>query len=163
MTLDLVYQNFTSDKSFKGEFFKKILTVGVGELGLKGKGIEISLSLVDQSKIRELNKKYRKKDKATDVLSFPMLESDPKSPKPKAYSLQSFDLGDIFICLSFAKNEAKSENVSIERKFEKLTVHGFLHLAGYDHPDDEVSGPQLKRRGEKMESLENKILKVAGF
>ena len=42
-------------------------------------------------------------------------------------------------------------------------MHGFLHLVGYDHPDDEVSGPQLKRRGEKMESLENKILKVSGF
>ena len=157
--MDLVFQNFTSDKSFKGEFFKKILQIGVGELGLKDKGIEISLNLVDQSKIRELNKEYRKKDKATDVLSFPMAEGleigNWKLEIPKS-NATTFDLGDIFICLSFAKNDAKSENVSIEKKLAQLTVHGFLHLAGYDH---ECSSKDAKN----MLSLEESILKKLSY
>ena len=157
--LDLVFQNFTKDKSFKRDFFARVMSEGIKELNLKDKGVEISLNLVDQSKIRKLNRDYRLKDKATDVLSFPMLEK----LEIRDSKLEIVDLGDIFICLPVAKNDAKSENVSIEKKLAQLTAHGFLHLAGYDHPDDEVSGPRLKRRGEKMESLENKILKVSGF
>lgn len=93
--------------------------------------------------MRELNKKYRNKDKVTDVLSFPMVEESEK--------LETLDLGDIFICLSFAKNEAKSENISIEEKLAQLTVHGFLHLIGYDHE-------KSKKEEIKMFGLENKIL-----
>lgn len=89
-----------------------------------------------------MNKKHRKKDKPTDVLSFPLGDGN----------------GDIFICLSIAKKEAKRENISIEAKLAQLTVHGFLHLLGHDHPDDGVSGPRLKRRGEIMLKLEEQIL-----
>ena len=142
--IDLVFQNLTSDKSFKDNFFKKILSLVAEELKLK-KNIEVSLSLVGESKIKELNNKYRNKNKVTDVLSFPMIQ-DTK------YVTHDTDLGDIFICLPFAKNQTKSENISIERKLAQLTVHGFLHLAGYDH---EKSTGEAK----KMFDLENRILK----
>ncbi|OGN07886.1 MAG: rRNA maturation RNase YbeY [Candidatus Yanofskybacteria bacterium RIFCSPHIGHO2_02_FULL_39_10] len=150
--LDLTFQNFTSDKSLKGDFFKKILIAGAGELGLKDRGIEISLNLVGESKIRELNKKYRHKDKATDVLSFPMFgKSEIRNSKFVIH-----DLGDIFICLPFAKNDAKSENVSIEKKLSQLAAHGFLHLLGYDH---EKSQAEARR----MFGLESQILKKLKF
>ena len=142
--IDLVFQNLTSDKSFKDNFFKKILSLVAEELKLK-KNIEVSLSLAGESKIKELNNKYRNKNKVTDVLSFPMIQ-DTK------YVTHDTDLGDIFICLPFAKNQTKSENISIERKLAQLTVHGFLHLAGYDH---EKSTGEAK----KMFDLENRILK----
>jgi len=145
--LDLTFQNFTSDKSFKGEFFKKVIMAGIEELGLDDKGVEISLSLVGQSKMREFNREYRKKDKSTDVLSFPMYEK----LEIESRKLKIFDLGDIFICLPFAKNDAKSENICIDKKLAQLTVHGFLHLVGYDH---EVS----KQEAIRMLELENKIL-----
>jgi len=152
--LDLVFQNFTSDKYFKGEFFKKVLFAGVEELDLKDKRIEISLSLVGESKIREMNREYLNKDKATDVLSFPMFEkleiSSPLSTG-EAGKFVIHDLGDIFICLPFAKNDAKSENVSIEKKLVQLTVHGFLHLAGYDHENSDL-------QAREMEGLEKSIL-----
>src|SRR3989344_6426509 len=109
--LDIVFQNFTSDKSLKGDFFKKILEAGTKELGWKEKSVGVSINLVGESKIRDLNKKYRHKDKATDVLSFPM--SERFTIQDSRFMIH--DLGDIFICLSFAKNDAKSENVDIDR------------------------------------------------
>ncbi|OGM95984.1 MAG: rRNA maturation RNase YbeY [Candidatus Yanofskybacteria bacterium RIFCSPHIGHO2_02_FULL_38_22b] len=135
--LDLVFQNLTTDKQFNENFFKKILEIAGGELKLVNKNISVSLNLVGEGKIKELNKKHMNKNKVTDVLSFPMEESG--------------DMGDIFICLPFAKKEAKSENVDIEMKLAQLTVHGFLHLAGYDHEKSE-------QEAEKMFKLENKIL-----
>lgn len=131
--LDLVFKNFTEDKSIKVDFFERIINVAIKELNLKEKGVGISLNLVGESKIKELNKKYRNKNKVTDVLSFPMLDMGSDKLRTKNYELRTIDLGDIFICLSFAKKEAKSENIDIEQKLAWLTVHGLLHLAGYDH------------------------------
>lgn len=134
--IDLVFQNFSDDKSFDEKFFKNVFEVAVEEIKFSGKS-GLSLNLVSEGKIKELNIKHRNKDKVTDVLSFPMNEKT--------------DIGDIFICLPFAKKEAKRENIDIELKLAQLTVHGFLHLVGYDH---ELS----KRDSDKMFKLENKIL-----
>jgi probable rRNA maturation factor len=103
---------------------------------------------VGEAKIQELNKKYRGKNKVTDVLSFPMSEKIEIGSKKSEVK----DIGDIFICLPFAKKTAKSENVDIEDKLARLTVHGFLHLLGYDH---ERSSAEEKN----MFSLEDNILR----
>ena len=153
--LDLAFQNLTCDNSFKECFFVNILNVCVKELGLDKKKVEISVNLVGNGKIKFLNKKYRGKDKVTDVLSFPMREDGFKKLRTTNYELRTFDLGDIFISLPFAKKEAKSENVSIDRKLAHLAVHGFLHLAGYDHERSE-------NEADKMFRLEKKILSKVG-
>ncbi len=132
--IDLVLKNYTSQKSPKESFFVRVLGTAAKELKLKG-DLEMSINLVGEGKIRDLNKKHRKKDKPTDVLSFPLGGGN----------------GDIFICLSIAKKEAKRENISIERKLAQLTAHGFLHLLGYDHE-------KSKRDAQKMFKLESKIL-----
>ena len=147
--MDVVFQNTTPDKSFKKDFFENIIKAGIIGLGLDPKNIEISINLVEESKIKELNKKYRDKDKVTDVLSFPMIEKLSKN-------LQPSDIGDIFICLPFAKKEAKSENIDIDRKLAQLTVHGFLHLLGHDHEKSEHDA-------KKMFSLESRILSKLSF
>src|SRR3989344_7866641 len=120
--LDFVFKNYTSQKSPNRKFFKDILDIGIEELQIKDKNVEVSLNLVSEARIKELNKKHRHKNKATDVLSFPLNE------KIESRLL----LGDIFICLSFAKKQTKSENTSMEGKIAQLTVHGLLHLLGYD-------------------------------
>jgi|SRR3989344_4458032 len=132
--IDLVFKNYTS-QSVQGEsFFKKILEKGYEILNLKNK-LELSVNIIGEAKIKSLNKKYRDKDKTTDVLSFPLGGGN----------------GDIFICLSIAKKQAKSENMSIEKKLAQLTVHGFLHLQGYDHEKSSTGAKNMFR-------LENKIL-----
>ena len=142
--LDLVFKNYTSVKSPGEKFFREILDIGIRELKIKDKNIEVGVNLVGESKIKELNKKYRNKNHVTDVLSFPLEEA----------RLEKYDilpLGDIFICLPFAVKEAKRQSISLKKELAWLTVHGFLHLLGYDH---EKSSNDKK----KMFSLENKIL-----
>lgn len=85
---------------------------------------EVVLTFVGPKAIQTLNKKYRHKNKPTDVLSFPLKE---KGPDGKFY------LGDIIICLEVAKKQAKAHGHSLEREVEILTIHGFLHLLGYEH------------------------------
>ena len=142
--MDLVFKNYTSVKSPGEKFFREILDIGIRELKIKDKNIEVGVNLVGESKIKELNKKYRNKNHVTDVLSFPLEEA----------RLEKYDilpLGDIFICLPFAVKEAKRQSISLKKELAWLTVHGFLHLLGYDH---EKSSNDKK----KMFSLENKIL-----
>ena len=147
--MDLTFQNLTASKKYGSKFFEKILAVGVKELKLSNKNIEVSVNLVGEAKIKGLNRKYRHKDKITDVLSFPLEDK----------ILGKYDimpLGDIFICLPFAKKEAKSENIDIEKKLAQLAIHGFLHLLEYDH---EKSDKEAK----KMFDLEKVILDKLNF
>ena len=144
--MDIVFKNYTSLSAPGNGFFRKVLETAAQELKLKDK-IEASINLIGENKIRELNKKYRDKDKPADVLSFPI--EDKYEILNTKYLIR--DLGDIFICLSIAKNEAKRENITIKEKLAQLATHGFLHLLGYDHE-------KSKQSAKNMFELENKIL-----
>lgn len=95
------------DRKFLEKFVKKALNF----LNFNKKA-EVSLVIVGEAKIKEINKKYRKKNKVTDVLAF--------------------DYGEIFICLPQAKRQAKEFGHSLKKELGILLIHGFLHLAGYD-------------------------------
>src|SRR3989344_8407828 len=124
--LDLVFKNYTHEKAHGEKFFSEILVTAIRELKIKDKNIEVSLNLVGEAKIKELNKKYRSKNQVTDVLSFPLEES-----RFKKHDI--LPLGDMFICLPFAVKESKRQDIGLEKELSWLTVHGFLHLLGYDH------------------------------
>ena len=85
---------------------------------------EIVLAFVDDPEIRELNRKFRKKDKPTDVLSFPLNERGADG---------KFYLGDIIVSVTTAAVQAAELGHGLERELEDLTVHGFIHLLGFDH------------------------------
>lgn len=140
-------KNHTSQKAPNEKFFREVLGAGIKELKIKDKNVEVSLNLVGEAKMRELNKKYRGKDKVTDVLSFPLEES-----RFKKHDI--LPLGDIFICLPFAIQESERQKISLEKELAWLTVHGFLHLLGYDHE-------KSKSDEKKMFVMENKILNPA--
>ena len=104
-----------------------------------------TILLTSNNKMKYLNNKFRKKNKPTDVLSFPfynMTELKKKKDKIKY-------LGDIAISYQFVKNRSKLTNFELE--LDKLWLHGYLHLLGYDH----------KKNNDyyEMRSIENKILK----
>lgn len=143
--VDLVFKNYTLQKAPNEKFFKEIFDTIIRKLKIKYKSIELSLNLVGGGKIKELNKKYRSKNQVTDVLSFPLEES-----RFKKHDI--LPLGDVFICLPFAVKESKRQRISLKKEMARLTIHGFLHLLGYDH---EKSVDDKK----KMFALENKILK----
>jgi len=85
---------------------------------------EVSLAFVGEQAIRTLNRKFMKKDRPTDVLSFPLGE---KGPDGKYY------LGDIVIAMPVAFRQAREKGHSLDRELRLLALHGFLHLLGYDH------------------------------
>lgn len=85
----------------------------------RGKKAQVSLTFVDDKIIRGLNRKYRKIDRATDVLSFEMGEEGM--------------LGDVVISLDTARRNAKRFKVSLDDEIKRLVAHGALHLLGYDH------------------------------
>ena len=85
---------------------------------------EVSLAFVGDRAIRTLNRKFMKKDRPTDVLSFPLGE---KGPDGKYY------LGDIMIAVPVAFRQAKEKGHALDRELRLLAIHGFLHLLGYDH------------------------------
>ena len=99
---------------------------------------EVSIFLTNSEKMRQLNLRFRKKNKPTDVLSFPINIVKKKI----GY------LGDIAISYEIVNKRAKNSNFNYE--FDKMWVHGYLHLLGYDH--------KKIREFEKMHKLEKKIL-----
>jgi len=127
--LDIAFNNSTPDKTRTKTFFAEILETSSKMLKLGSKRIELSVNLVNRNKIKALNQKYRDKNKATDVLSFPLLSKIDK----KSQISGIMALGDIFICLPVAKEDAKKEGMVLNLKLALLTIHGFLHLLGYDH------------------------------
>ncbi len=147
---DLVFNNFTADKKYGLSFFRSIIRGAIKKTGFTGKRVELSINLVSKGRVRALNKKYLGKDRATDVLSFPV--SDKVSIKPVDNGIIA--LGDVFICLPIAKRDAFKEGVSLNSKLALLAVHGFLHLLGYNHE-------KSKKEAEKMFKLQEKILKNA--
>ncbi|GBG95016.1 16S rRNA maturation RNase YbeY [Ligilactobacillus salitolerans] len=120
---------------------------------------EMSVTLVDNAKIHEINRQYRGVDKATDVISF-AIEEDDGSEEPIIFAEdEDFDfpknIGDIFVSLDKVKEQAEYLGHSQERELGFLVVHGFLHLNGYDHmqPNDE----------KEMFGLQRKILDAYGL
>ncbi len=100
------------------------------EATLHGERIQnalISVAFVGRAAISRLNKKYLRHDGATDVISFGMGRAARGMPA----------VGDIYICPDVARMNARRNRVPVSEELARLVVHGTLHVAGYDHPDDE--------------------------
>lgn len=104
---------------------------------------EVSITFCDDEKIRELNKKFRNIDKATDVLSFPLFDEDGLDGFVPEMECM---LGDIVISLERARAQAEEFGHSYEREAAFLAVHSVLHLLGYDHETGEEDELDMRRR-----------------
>lgn len=98
--------------------------------------VEVSISIVDDNEIHMLNKKYRNVDRATDVLSFPLMDFENGEASIEE-ATDVIMIGDIVISAQRAAEQAEQYNHSFERELAYLTVHGMLHLLGYDHIKEE--------------------------
>ncbi|ENZ02198.1 YbeY/UPF0054 family metalloprotein [Clostridium thermobutyricum] len=125
---------------------------------------EVSLVLVNNDEIREINNDTRNIDKATDVLSFPMLDYPKGKVFKDVYKEKEFDevyldgeelvLGDIVLSLEKALEQSKEYNHSYEREVFYLIVHSILHLLGYDHMIEEEKIIMRKREEEILNKLD---------
>ena len=125
-----------------------VIAACVREAGLPvPKKFEVSLLFCDDAEIRSLNKAWRGKDCATNVLSFPIPASRTKTPRVM--------LGDIIIAFQTTAGEAERDGKSLRNHTAHLIAHGFLHLIGYDHLQEVEA--------ETMENAERRILHSLGI
>lgn len=112
---------------------------------------EVSIVLVDDGYIRELNLQYRNIDQPTDVLSFAMSESTGEEPgyDDEAEGCEEDLLGDIIISTETAARQADEFGHSLEREMAYLTAHGMFHLLGWDHEDEE-SRAVMREKEERL-------------
>ena len=106
-----------------------------------GEEFEVTIRIVDEEESHALNHEYRGQDKPTNVLSFPF-EAPPGLELPL--------LGDLVICTQIVEKEAKEQDKELLHHWAHMTIHGILHLRGYDHIDDDEA--------DEMESIETGLL-----
>src|SRR5262245_26372965 len=110
--------------------------------------VELSILLTDDPGIRTLNRMWRRKDRPTDVLSFPAGEPAPGSTGPR-------HLGDVILSLDTARRQARAHRWSVADELDLYLAHGLLHLLGHDH--------HRRRDAERMAALEARLLGRPGM
>jgi probable rRNA maturation factor len=145
---DVIVENKLWNKKIKSpsKYIKKKIKKIFKFNSIKRRRFSLTILLTDNSKMKYLNKKFRNKNKITDVLSFPNLE--PADLKKKINT--EIYLGDI--ALSYEIINRRSKDSSFNLEFDKMWIHGYLHLLGYDH--------KKFKDYKVMKKTEDKILKV---
>ena len=145
---EIVIDNVNWKKKLKNTdlFINKILKSFPKKYQFNRKKVILTVLLSNNKKIKQLNKKFRKKDKPTDILSFPF---------GKKISKSVFYLGDIIISYDFI-NKPKSLNIfQFKDKLAKIFIHGFLHLVGFDH----IKNSEFKKMNKEELKIYNLVKK----
>lgn len=150
MALSISYLDETSEvQAEELDLIKQLLNKAAEYENLSGE-IEVSITFVDNEKIRKINKQYRNMDKPTDVISFALEEQVEGEVEIVGVTLPRI-LGDIVISIPKAKQQAKVYNHSYRRELGFLALHGFLHLLGYDHGTEKEEQMMFQRQKEILE------------
>lgn len=135
---EITYLNIEKGKEDWERIVEKVLKKCFEEEGLMDSKLIMTITFTTPEEIRKINKKYRKIDRATDVLSFPMFEKAELDEKIKNKDFLYEDvLGDVIISIDKVKEQAEEYGHSFERELSYMLVHGFYHLMGYDHIEEE--------------------------
>lgn len=137
------------------EIIKKVIAECFKTEKLENSKLYISIILTNPSNIKQINEQYRKIDKETDVLSFPMFEKIEleEKIKNKQYDYEDI-LGDIVISIERVEQQAIEYGHSFEREFAYMLVHGFYHLMGEDHIEEQDKIKMREKEEKVLEKLE---------
>jgi probable rRNA maturation factor len=114
----------------------------------QARGHHVTIALVPDARVRALNRRYRRKDRATDVLSFPADEPD--------------ELGDVVIAAGVARRQARAARHPLAVELRVLALHGLLHLLGYDHERDAGRMARVERRLRRRGGLPQGLIEREG-
>ena len=146
LTIDYQTEELGNDERFPSKKrLQRWLETARATLAIE-EALELTIRLVDNDEMQELNRDYRGKDYPTNVLSFPCDWDLPEEPRL---------LGDVVIAAAVVNREAKEQKKTMEAHWAHIVMHGFLHLLGYDHIED--------IEAEKMENTEREILAQLGY
>lgn len=149
--MELAFENqLSSEYDSLEEIYGGLMKVAFDHLQVK-KNYEVDVSLVDEETIHQINRDYRNVDRVTDVISFAFEDDDSALSTINGDDIPRM-LGEIFVCVPRALEQAKEIGNTPERELCFLFVHGLLHLLGYDH--------MTKEEEEVMFPLQEKILQL---
>ncbi len=147
MQLNIGFENHVAEPELPSfAIIEKAVKLSI-QPNLQQEDLNLCLTITHKDTIQRLNREYRKKDKPTNVLSFPTHDAIKQ--------ISPGELGDVILCLDIIKEEAQNQGKSIEDHFIHMVVHGCLHLQGFDHTEN--------AEAEIMEDLEINILKQMGI
>mgnify|MGYP005768991457 FL=1 len=150
---EIVYDGIDEKEEYKN-VIEKVLSQCFKEEKLENSKLCVTVTLTTPKTIQEINKQYRNIDRATDVLSFPMFEKDELDKKIQENDFENEDiLGDIVVSVEKVKEQAIEYGHSFERELSYMIVHGFYHLMGYDHIEED----DKKIMREKEENILRKL------
>ena len=127
--------------SVRDGHLKKIVEAVLKEENIK-KDMDLSIAFIGKEEIKKINKQYRAKDEATDVLSF------------QGEAIKN-ELGEIVICLDKVAENAKDSGYSFKKELEQDLIHGLLHLLGYDHEKNRIEEKRMMEKQKKYFKLVN--------
>ena len=132
-------------------FFREICKAFPKRYKFISKKVSFSLLLSNNKSIKKLNRNFRNKNKSTDILSFPLSESNRIRISKETY------LGDIIISYNFIDKPKSQSFKSFRKKLVKIFIHGFLHLLGFDHIKDKDYMKMLKEEEKIYQSVNSKL------
>lgn len=144
---EIIFQDIPENKEYQ-ELAEKVIQKCFEVENINPTSLYICITLTTPENIRQANKQYRNIDKETDVLSFPMFEKEELDKIIKSHTIEEWKqetenealqeiLGDIIISIVRVEEQAKEYGHSFERELAYMLVHGFYHLRGYDHMEEE--------------------------
>ena len=133
----------------KDLFFKKVCKAFPKKYKFSNKKVSLSLLLSNNKNIQKLNKVFRKKNKSTDILSFPLAK--------KIKISKNTYLGDIIISYNYLDKPRSQDLKFFKEKVTKIFIHGFLHLLGFDHKKNKDYSKMLKEENLLFKSVQSKI------
>ncbi len=148
MEVNIVSQTTFELASKNKQLFDQILHSIKQKLHIE-KNYLLSVIFVDNKQIHEINKQYRNIDKATDVISFALMDSEDSYVNNE----QEVELGDIFISIDAANEQANRYGHSFDRELTFLFLHGVLHLLGYDHMNEEDEKKMFQLQDEIIDEI----------
>lgn len=151
--VEITYIDIQEDKE-QEEIIKKVLERCFQIEGMEKSNLVVTITLTTPEQIQKINKEYRKIDKPTDVLSFPMFEKTEIESAIQETKTREDVLGDIIISVEQVKRQAEEYGHTYVRELSYMIVHGFYHLMGYDHMKEEEKVQMRKKEEAVLESLD---------
>ena len=152
-TYEIIYKDIEKVEICE-DIVKKVFDKCFEEEGLQDSKLYITVTFTNPENIQKINQQYRNIDSPTDVLSFPMFQKEELDNKVQKKEFQYQDiLGDIIISIPKVEEQAKEYGHSFERELSYMLVHGFYHLMGYDHMEEEDKKVMRAKEEKVLETL----------
>ncbi len=149
---DVVYEDIQGKEEYE-KIIMKVLVTCFEKENLDAEKWYVNVMLTTPKNIQEINKDFRGIDKQTDVLSFPMFEKYELKNLTERQKDENI-LGDIVVSIEKVKEQSKEYNHSFERELSYMIVHGFYHLMGYDHMEDDEKKEMRIKEEEILDTLD---------